>query len=446
MKKGLLFFFAFLLSVSLFAEEIPNAGDSSVGEASVSVDEAFSASLMNKPSKKELFLRARDVLKASLENKDVSKAAVALAYLQKNVKEGAPLTMFEEYLSNMEIGEYETAVNLYASLRRSFLDSSYVMEKESRNGVEDALHDYLYRNFKEKFTKEKADSMDAIVQASDIKQESKDLYSTLLYSELVLSVNFFSYQNRTLSYTSLSEDTTCAEAFLQRAKNYVERNSFTEHTDYLKNQTIPYVEKRMQKLRDFRENPWKHKYYTGGIGVFLGKWTGFMAGDAMDFLHAKMGDSFMLEVSMQFSRISANIFFDYGFVTEPDGYSDYYGTATEDERAGVTLGFTAFDSRFLKVEPFFGIGGMTMMNCDDTEIDPMWLLGANIDLRLFATKPSRIGGMSVAFIVRLKYMAGFGTFSYSYSMYDDDGYAGDFEYEDGLIAQTFGVSLGISLW
>ncbi|WP_206674869.1 hypothetical protein [Fibrobacter succinogenes] len=39
----------------------------------------------NAPSKKELFSRARDVLKKSLENKDFGQAGEAYAYLQANV-------------------------------------------------------------------------------------------------------------------------------------------------------------------------------------------------------------------------------------------------------------------------------------------------------------------------------------------------------------------------
>ena len=66
-----------------------------------------------KPSKKELFLRARDVLKTSLESGDTARARQALDYLKTNVEEGAPLTRFEEYLADMETGRYEQGIELY---------------------------------------------------------------------------------------------------------------------------------------------------------------------------------------------------------------------------------------------------------------------------------------------------------------------------------------------
>ena len=61
-----------------------------------------------KPSKKELFLRARDVLKTSLESGDTARAGQALDYLKTNVEEGAPLTRFEEYLARHGDGQVRT--------------------------------------------------------------------------------------------------------------------------------------------------------------------------------------------------------------------------------------------------------------------------------------------------------------------------------------------------
>ena len=47
-------------------------------------------------SKKELFSRARDALKTALETGNKERAGQALGYLQKNVKDGAPLIRFED--------------------------------------------------------------------------------------------------------------------------------------------------------------------------------------------------------------------------------------------------------------------------------------------------------------------------------------------------------------
>ena len=106
--------------------------------------EGVKKDIYNTPSKKELFSRARDVLKKSLESKDFERAGEAYAYLQANLNDGAPLSIFEEYLIDMEMGKYADGVRKYASQRRILLDSSYTPEKKDERYYEkDALHKYL---------------------------------------------------------------------------------------------------------------------------------------------------------------------------------------------------------------------------------------------------------------------------------------------------------------
>ena len=81
MKFRIFFIFLLLVSAGLWAAE--------------------SADAREKVSKRELFLRARDVLKTSLESGDTARACEALDYLAANVAQGAPLSRFEEYLANM---------------------------------------------------------------------------------------------------------------------------------------------------------------------------------------------------------------------------------------------------------------------------------------------------------------------------------------------------------
>ena len=231
------------------------------------------------PSKKELYSRARDVLKKSLENKDFERAGEAYAYLQSNVSEGAPLTIFEEYLIDMEMGKYADGIRKYASQRRVLLDSSYTPEKKDNRYFEnDVLHKYLYDKF-DPFTEAKADSMVKLVDASDESEEIKDLYATMIYGELTIGFDFYKFSSRTFIYRNV-RDTARADQFLERAKSFVEKNPYTEHTGYLKNSIIPFVEEIVQRLRDFRKDPLKHKYYTGGMGVYAGFWAGFLTGDA----------------------------------------------------------------------------------------------------------------------------------------------------------------------
>jgi len=393
--------------------------------------------IYNNPSKKELFSRARDVLKKSLEAKDFERAGEAYSYLQANVGEGAPLTVFEEYLIDMEMGKYADGIRKYANQRRLLLDSSYTLEKKNDRFTEkDALHKYLYDKF-DPFTEAKADSMVKLVDASDVSDELKDLYAAMIYGELTIGFDVYTFHSKTFLYSNV-RDTARADQFLERARTYVEKNPYTEHSGYLKNSTIPMVEKVVTRLREFRKDPLKHKYYGGGMGIYAGLWTGTMTGDATDYLHTEMGSSFNIEGSLQFGRISLNIFWNYGLMALPD--SLYWDDKHEDESIGFTVGFTAFDSRFLKVEPFIGFGSYDFMNLYDDANTSVFVLGLNTDVRIFATKPQHYGGFSVALVARLKYQALFGTL---------EAFGPDFggeEIEAGFVAHQFGINLGLFLW
>lgn len=398
-----------------------------------------------KPSKKELFLRARDVLKTSLESGDTARAGQALDYLKTNVEEGAPLTRFEEYLAEMETGRYERGIELYADMRRVILDSAFKPNWQSRASEDDPLSRYLYRNLSP-FDSTKADSLHARVVPSDISDEYKDLYRTLLYSELIINKVPVSVYGVAFVVTTLY-DTTNVEHFLTCARDFVGKYPQSTYTRIFKEQTIPYVEERMKPYRDFYKDPFKHKYYTGGLGVFVGQWLGFMTGDAMDYFHSEMGSSFIGEISLQFGRISLNGLFSYGIVNKPVGEShiDVVGGG-EDETVGLTLGYTVFDSRWLKAEPFAGVGNYNFM-WSDADISTVLMLGVNADVRLFATKPKRLGGISFALIARFKYMMQFGYFTNETSYYDYKREEHvDLDIDESFMSHQFSLSLGLYLW
>lgn len=398
-----------------------------------------------KPSKKELFLRARDVLKTSLESGDTARAGQALDYLKANVEEGAPLTRFEEYLAEMETGRYERGIELYADMRRVILDSAFKPNWQSRASEDDPLSRYLYRNLSP-FDSTKADSLHARVVPSDISDEYKDLYRTLLYSELIINKVPVSVYGVAFVVTTLY-DTTNVEHFLTCARDFVGKYPQSTYTRIFKEQTIPYVEERMKPYRDFYKDPFKHKYYTGGLGVFVGQWLGFMTGDAMDYFHSEMGSSFIGEISLQFGRISLNGLFSYGIVNHPVGESNVYVVGGgEDETVGLTLGYTVFDSRWLKAEPFAGVGNYNFL-WTDADISTVLMLGVNADVRLFATKPKRLGGISFALIARFKYMMQFGYFTNETSYYDYKREEHvDLDIDESFMSHQFSLSLGLYLW
>lgn len=389
-------------------------------------------------SKKELYSRAREVLMESLVRKDSAHAEEAYGYLQAHVSEGAPLTIFEEYLIDMEMGKYADGVRKYASEFRIMLDSSYIPGKETERFSEnDALHKHLYRPF-DPFTAAKADSMVKLVDASNVDAELKDLYATIIYAEITIGFETYKTRSGTLLFRFV-RDTSRVDQFLARAHNYVEKNPYAEHSGYLKYSTIPMVEKMIGRMREFNEDPFKHKYYTGGIGVYGGVWTGIISGDVNDYFITKMGDDINMnfEASLLIRRVALNFFYNYGFVTKPENFD---WDESEDEMIGFSLGFTAFDSRFVRVEPFVGYGVYDFMLVESSS--DVLVLGLNTDLRLPLKKPSRYGGLALVLVARLKYQANFGTLGFT--AYDREHNAKDVD--AGFIAHQFGINLGLFLW
>ena len=330
-------------------------------------------------------------------------------------------------------------------MRRVILDSAFKPNWQSRASEDDPLSRYLYRNLSP-FDSTKADSLHARVVPSDISDEYKDLYRTLLYSELIINKVPVSVYGVAFVVTTLY-DTTNVEHFLTCARDFVGKYPQSTYTRIFKEQTIPYVEERMKPYRDFYKDPFKHKYYTGGLGVFVGQWLGFMTGDAMDYFHSEMGSSFIGEISLQFGRISLNGLLSYGIVNKPVGEShiDVVGGG-EDETVGLTLGYTVFDSRWLKAEPFAGVGNYNFM-WSDADISTVLMLGVNADVRLFATKPKRLGGISFAIIARFKYMMQFGYFTNETSYYDYKREEHvDLDIDESFMSHQFSLSLGLYLW
>lgn len=410
----------------------------------------------NQVSKKEMYYRARDVLRESLEGGDMARAGEAFDYLKANVENGAPLNHFEEYLIYSEMGRYDEAIAKYATLRRIILDSNYVSNIDTRISVEDYLNNYLYRGL-EPFTKDVMDSLNNRVQQSNASDENKGLFAALLYGDQVVSVRVLSFGDRSYVFRVIN-DTTCAEIFLRNATDFVQKYPNSEHAKYLNDQTIPFVQNYMDKQREFRANPLKHKFYTGGFGAYYSKWWGGITGDATDYISMDMG-SYMLELELQFWRVNLGAFVAYGIEGERKYRTDLdsHDSFDDDEgySIGFTLGFDAFDSKYVKVVPFIGIGATTI---DALEIDAHnhFLLGTNVDLRLWTSKASRRDSPIASVQVRLKYMAKFSSYSDTYwnveQIYDDEtGYfieseKHQFTASGDYVNHAFSIGLGLYWW
>lgn len=395
-------------------------------------------------SKKELFNRARTVLLTSLEKKDFDRVKEAYAYLQANVSEGAPLSIFDEYMIDMELGRYADAIPKLATLGRMMFDSSYASEaKKERIVKDDALHKYLDDKFTS-FTLGQLDSLVKLIDDSDVDPELKDLYATLIYARVVIDAEFYTGPSNKTSVRLSVISLTRADQFLERARSYVEKQPNAEHSGYLKTRIIPMVEKYAERKNKLDKDPYSYHYYSGGFHIFAGLWTGFMSGDATDYLETKTGNCWNLEAQLQIFRLTLGIFRNSGLISKLINY-DEKGDL-EDEAFGAKLGLIALDMRYVRIEPFFGFAGYTFSNVFEEENDGIFLVGLNSDVRLYTTRPDF---MVFSLVLRLKYQAFFGTFSYHNSF---EPCCGDTrerppkDIEADFVIHQFGMELGLSLW
>lgn len=409
------------------------------------------SSLFNKPSKKELYSRAREVLKTSIESKDVEKARQALEYLQANTQNGAPLTRDEEYRIYFEIGDFEKGIILYEDLVHQALDSLYKPKNEERIQVDDVLSQHLattWRSTGPENHKIKEDSLLNAVNNSDTPQQYKDLFTVLVYLDFINSL--IEIKNGDFANP---EDTILVQNFLDKSIEYCSKYPMTGPAVYLKEQTIPQIQQRMKEIEDYRRDPFIYKYYTGGLSIYGGKWIGFLSGEATDYLKDEMGTTFIMEAEIQIRRVALGVFLSWGLITRPKFEKRMWGTY-EDESVGVTLGYVTYDSRFLKVTPFIGYSSTELMTADKS-INPQLALGLNVDSHLLASKPSDIYGLSFCLNIRFKYMAQIGSLETSttektfkgYNDYEEPIY--DYKTKDvsaSIINHTFALELGVLIW
>lgn len=361
--------------------------------------------MFNKPSKRELYSRARDVLRTSLENKDHEKARQALEYLQANVKNGAPLTIVEEFRIYFEIEDYEKGIILYEDYIHPSLDSLYKPKTEQRIQADDELSRYIKKRWTSNSPEQDRnmlDSFEIVVNNSSIEQQYKDLYQVFI--DINLIDNHTEIKNG--DYAE-AEDSVIVQKFLDDAIKYTTKYPMTGPSIYLKEQTIPQVQKRVKKIQDYRRDPLIYKYYTGGLSVYAGKWLGFLSGEATDYVNDKMGSTFIIEGEIQIRRVSLGFFWYFGLITTPKFDQKIWGTY-EDESIGFTLGYVTYDSRFLKATPFIGYSSTDFMTIDAI-VEPHFALGLNIDSHLLATPPGENSGLSIALNARFKYMMQIGS-------------------------------------
>ena len=179
--------------------------------------------------------------------------------------------------------------------------------------------------------------------------------------------------------------------------------------------------------------------YWIDIALFFGSWVGTTTGDVN-----KMGFPFIIDFELQLSRVAVGFYYGWGLIHSfpylyDDGYFTEYDRDNEatDESLGLTLGYAVFNTRYVELQPFIGIGENIFNNGADDMQFSTFIMGGNVDFR-FDSGYINAGeiGFNLGLMLRLKYIAEFGSFSDKYR---------DVKYENYYINHIFAISLGIAI-
>lgn len=180
------------------------------------------------------------------------------------------------------------------------------------------------------------------------------------------------------------------------------------------------------------------------FALFFGSWVGTTTGAVNKYLDVKMGFPFIIDFELQLSggalgfyygwglKHSFSYLYDEGYFTENDRNKE-----ETDESLGITFGYAVFTSRYVELQPFIGFGGNFFNNGRDDMDFSTFILGGNVDFR-FDSGYINAGeiGFNLGLMLRLKYIAEFGSFSDKYR---------DVKHENYYINHIFAISLGIAI-
>ena len=197
--------------------------------------------------------------------------------------------------------------------------------------------------------------------------------------------------------------------------------------------------------------------YWTDLAVFFGSWTGTTTGSVNEYVDVKMGFPFLLDIELQLTRVAIGFYYGFGLIhsltylyeegalTEDDRKSE-----TTDESMGLTLGYAVFNTPYVELQPFIGVGGNYFNNGLDDMVFTTFVAGGNVDIRLGANRvKSTDVAFELGFMLRLKYIAEFGSFSdkfYTGAVSDGSHYSVKVERNGSYINHIFAISLGIAIW
>lgn len=456
-------FLSLLLAVNLFAandstavvsDSMPVAPDTATivsDVATVAVADTASAvvnieqAILAEPlPASEMVRRARSYLLKCLQNGDKEKALQTIEYLNDAFSETlCPFSGMEKGLSYLHVDRYDSALTALIGARRlaapkakkavSFEDRCVVEAKNERFRSSRIIYDELYAFLERDYPKTAAqiDSLISQIQASSVDAFYKD--EALAFVPVIFTASFG------------RAEAPMVEKVCAAGNAFVQKYPANEDGVWLEANFVKPLQKRLSRNPETLEDPVQSHLYTSGVGFEFLSGIGMLTGDLKDEFHHKYW-SYYAAIPIQLYRVVFTPFLSFGTL-ETRNHRRFENVLWEENSdlsvysAGITLGFVLYDSRYVKLESFVGIGSAESMLPDDSndyyyyadksynnyhrlkryvkhENSVSYLLGTTGEVRLWtlASRNPRAPLSSIS--LRVKYMAQFIDHDFGYKSMD----------------------------
>jgi hypothetical protein len=392
----------------------------------------------------EMVRRARSYLLKCLQNCDKEKALQTIEYLNDAFSETlCPFSGMEKGLSYLHADRYDSALTALIGARRlaapkakkavSFEDRCVVEAKNERFRSSRIIYDELYAFLERDYPKTAAqiDSLISQIQASSVDAFYKD--EALAFVPVIFTASFG------------RAEAPMVEKVCAAGNAFVQKYPANEDGVWLEANFVKPLQKRLSRNPETFEDPVQSHLYTSGVGFEFLSGIGMLTGDLKDEFHHKYW-SYYAAIPIQLYRVVFTPFLSFGTL-ETRNHRRFENVLWEENSdlsvysAGITLGFVLYDSRYVKFEPFVGIGSAESMLPDDSndyyyyadksynnyhrlkryvkhENSVSYLLGTTGEVRLWtlASRNPRAPLSSIS--LRVKYMAQFIDHDFGYKSMD----------------------------
>lgn len=381
----------------------------------------------------EMVRRARSYLLKALISHNKEQAVQTIEYLRSQYSSVlCPFSGMEEGLAYMHAAAYDSALTTLVKERRLFApkarkavtyEDQCVVDARSNNLrsarlIQDELYVYLADNFPK--TAFQIDSLVLEIQNSSVETFYKDA------APAFVPVVFNASWGRTEAST-IQKVSSAGSAF-------VAKYPANENGAWLEANFVEPLQKRTSNEAKASNDPIQNHLYTSGVGFEFLSGIGMLAGDLKDEFHHKYW-SYYAAVPIQISRFVFTPFLSFGTLETRNNrqFSDVLWEEDSDlyvYSGGISLGFVAFDSRYVKLEPFVGIASAESILPDDNndyyyyadkpnnnyyrlrkhvkhENSVEYLLGAAGEVRLLTIASRNVHAPLNSISLRVKYMAQF---------------------------------------